>query len=183
MPRSRGERRDPVQCPLIPKASGMTLHDLETPALVLDEPRMARNIKRMRTHLQELGVSFRPHLKTCKSIDVARRMMAQPAGPVTVSTLKEAEYFLANGVTDILYAVGIAPNKLPHVLALRAKGANLTVILDNVDAARAVGMAARDADEPLAALIEIDSDGHRSGVAPDDPLLLEVAAARRSLAS
>ncbi|HWI12643.1 MAG TPA: DSD1 family PLP-dependent enzyme, partial [Burkholderiales bacterium] len=105
------------------------LQDLETPALVLDEGRMSRNISRMRSRLDTLGVSFRPHVKTCKAIDVARRMMSTPAGPITVSTLKEAEYFLAHGVTDILYAVGIAPNKLPHVLALRGQGARLTVIL------------------------------------------------------
>jgi len=158
----------------------MNLPDLETPALVLDEARMTRNIDRMRSHLDELGVSFRPHVKTCKSIDVARRMMATPSGPVTVSTLKEAEYFLANGVSDILYAVGIAPNKLGHVLALGAKGAKIKVILDNVEAARVVVAASRDATAPLEALIEIDSDGHRSGVQPGDPLLLEIAGALES---
>jgi len=156
------------------------LHDLETPALVLDEGRMSRNISRMRSRLDTLGVSFRPHVKTCKSIDVARRMMSTPAGPITVSTLKEAEYFLAHGVTDILYAVGVAPNKLSHVLALRARGARLTVILDNVDAARAVAAASRDAGQCLEALIEVDSDGHRSGVQPADPLLLAIAAALES---
>jgi D-serine deaminase-like pyridoxal phosphate-dependent protein len=62
----------------------MKLQDLETPALVLDEARMARNIERMRSHLQALRVAFRPHVKTCKSIDVARRMMTRPTGPVTV---------------------------------------------------------------------------------------------------
>jgi D-serine deaminase-like pyridoxal phosphate-dependent protein len=158
----------------------MNLPDLETPALVLDDVRMTRNIERMRAHLGELGVLFRPHVKTCKSIEVARRMMTTPSGPVTVSTLKEAEYFLGHGVSDILYAVGIAPNKLHHVLALQAKGAKLKLILDNVEAARAVAAASCDAKTPLEAMIEIDSDGHRSGVQPDDPLLLEVAGALES---
>lgn len=153
----------------------MTLQELETPALLLDEARMSANIRRMRSHLGELRVAFRPHVKTCKSIDVARRMMTAPTGPVTVSTLKEAEYFLAHGVTDILYAVGIAPGKLSHVQALRRRGAQLKVILDNVEAAKAVAAASGDAAGPLEALIEVDCDGHRSGVQPDDPLLLEVA--------
>lgn len=153
----------------------MTLQELETPALLLDEARMSANIRRMRSHLGELRVAFRPHVKTCKSIDVARRMMTAPTGPVTVSTLKEAEYFLAHGVTDILYAVGIAPGKLSHVQALRRRGAQLKVILDNVEAAKAVAAASADATGPLEALIEVDCDGHRSGVQPDDPLLLEVA--------
>ncbi len=155
----------------------MNLHQLETPALALDETRMRRNIARMRSHLQSLGVAFRPHVKTCKSIDVARLMMATPRGPITVSTLKEAEYFLAHGVTDMLYAVGIAPNKLAHVLALLDQGAQLKVIVDSVEAARAVAAAASGAGKTLETLIEIDSDGHRSGVQPDDALLIDLAQA------
>lgn len=158
----------------------MNLEALETPALVLDAARMDANIARMRSHLAQLGVAFRPHVKTCKSIDVARRMMATPSGPVTVSTLKEAEYMLAHGVTDMLYAVGIAPAKLPHVLALHARGARLAVILDSIEAAHAVARAARDARVTLEALIEIDSDGHRSGVQPDDPRLPAIAEALAS---
>ncbi len=53
---------------------------------------------------------------------------------MTVSTLKEAEDCLAHDITDILYAVGIAPTKLPHVLDLRARGADLIIILDHLDA-------------------------------------------------
>jgi D-serine deaminase-like pyridoxal phosphate-dependent protein len=74
---------------------------------------MERNIARLRTRLDGLGVTLRPHLKTAKSVDVARRVMTSPAGPATVSTLKEAEQFVAAGVRDIIYAVGIVPSKLP----------------------------------------------------------------------
>ena len=64
--------------------------------------------------------------------------MPAPGGPITVSTLKEAEQFFAHGVTDILYAVGIAPGKLAHVADLRARGCDLSVILDSVEAAAGV---------------------------------------------
>src|SRR3990170_2009705 len=87
------------------------LAHLPTPCLLLDQQRMDRNIARLRQHLAGLGVPLRPHLKTSKSVDIARRVMATPAGPATVSTLKEAEEFSAAGVRDILYAVGIAPAK------------------------------------------------------------------------
>jgi D-serine deaminase-like pyridoxal phosphate-dependent protein len=63
---------------------------LETPALLLDEQRMDRNIERMRSRLAGLRVAFRPHVKTNKSIDVSRRLMETPQGPITVSTLLEA---------------------------------------------------------------------------------------------
>ena len=143
-----------------------TLSTLETPCLVLDETRMTRNIARLRTRLDTLGVGLRPHLKTGKSIEVARRMMASPHGPATVSTLKEAAQFAASGVRDIVYAVGITPDKLARVLALRAEGVDLIVLLDTVEQAEAVARASREAGTPIPALIEIDCDGHRSGVLP-----------------
>jgi hypothetical protein len=57
----------------------------------------------MRAHLAGLGVAFRPHLKTAKSIEVARMAMATPEGPAIVSTLREAEYFAEGGVRDMIY--------------------------------------------------------------------------------
>ena len=155
----------------------MQLTELETPALLLDRAKLDRNIARMRTQLTGLGgVSHRPHLKTAKSIEVAR-LVAGAGGPITVSTLLEAERFGAAGFSDILYAVGIAPNKLERVIALRRRGIDLSIVTDNVEAAEAVAAAGREAGEPIPVLIEIDSDGHRAGVRPDQPELL-VAIAR-----
>lgn len=144
------------------------LEQLETPALVLDRGRLDRNIRRLRKRLDALGAGLRPHLKTAKSIDVARRVMPTPEGPITVSTLKEAEYFAGHGVRDILYAVGLAPAKLPRVARIREGGADLAVIVDSVEAAQAVAAFSRLAGDPIPVLIEIDSDGHRSGVQPDE---------------
>jgi D-serine deaminase-like pyridoxal phosphate-dependent protein len=150
-----------------------SIEQLETPALLLDPQRMERNIERMRTRLQSLGVAFRPHVKTNKSIDVTRRML--PAGgPITVSTLLEADYFARHGFRDILYAVGIAPNKLAHVAALQAQGVGLSLILDSMETARMLADAAR-AGRRFDLLIEIDSDDHRAGVKPDGPELLAIA--------
>ncbi len=155
----------------------MKLGQLETPCLVLDEAKLERNVARMRAHLDALGVSLRPHVKTAKSIDVTRRVLRSAQGPITVSTLKEAEYFLANGVSDMLYAVGAAPNKLAHITDLRRRGASLALILDNLGAAHAVAAHARDSADRIPVLIEIDCDGHRSGIAPGDAALLQVGRA------
>ena len=65
-----------------------TLAELATPCLVLDAERMERNIARLKARLDRLGVTLRPHLKTSKSVEVARRVMTSPAGPATVSTLQ-----------------------------------------------------------------------------------------------
>ena len=141
---------------------------LTTPALVLDSGKMIRNIKRLENRARNLGVTLRPHLKTAKAPEVSRRLSGGVNGPITVSTLAEADEFHAAGHQDILYAVGIAPQKLGRVQTLRDKGCDLTVILDSAAQAQAVAQAG------VPALIEIDSDGHRGGLHPADPMLIEV---------
>lgn len=150
-----------------------TLETLETPALVLDAAVMEANIARLRERLRRLGVALRPHVKTAKSIAVAKRCLEGEPGGITVSTLAEAEYFAEHGVRDILYAVGIAPNKLEHVKDLRRRGIDLAVVLDNVDQAKLI--------DDIPALIEIDCDGHRSGVKPEGPGLTELGRAVKNL--
>ena len=152
---------------------------LPTPSLVLDEARMMRNIKRLRTRVGALGVTLRPHLKTAKSVQVARRLLTDGSGPAAVSTLREAEVFAAAGVRDILYAVGISPDKLSRVLALRATGCDLSVVLDCVAQAEAVARACRGSGDAIPVLIEIDCDGHRSGLAPGDPAIVAIGAILR----
>ena len=155
----------------------MNLHTLDTPALILDEARMDTNIARMRDKAQALGVTLRPHLKTSKCWEVAKRQLWTPEGPATVSTLKEAEEFAAHGVKDMIYAVGIAPQKLHRVAALLRQGVDLKIILDNVDSARAVSRFCQEEHLPIKVMIEIDCDGHRSGLKPQSAEILEVAAA------
>ena len=151
-----------------------SIAELETPALILDAGRLQRNLARMREKLERHGVALRPHVKTAKSIEVVRRALIGQPGGITVSTLKEADQFFACGFGDILYAVGIAPNKLDHVAALRAKGADVTVLLDSVESGRMVADRGRALGIDFPALIEIDSDGHRSGVRPGDPALMAI---------
>ena len=161
----RPARSCPVDIAMI-SAPAATLDTLETPCLLLDETRMMRNIERLNGLMAGHGVRLRPHLKTPKSIDVARRVMTGPTGPAAVSTLQEAEQFAAAGITDLLYAVGVSPAKLDRVLALRRQGADLTVVVDSLQAASAVAGRAQAQGEIIPALIEIDCDGHRAGVQP-----------------
>lgn len=145
---------------------------LGTPALLLSLERLDRNIARMKTRMDGFGAPLRPHIKTAKSHEVYRRALDGAVG-VTVSTLAEAEYAHRNGARNILYAVGIAPAKLDRAAALRAEGADLTVVVDSLDAARAV--AAHPGEPP--ALVEIDSDDHRAGVKPKSEAAREIARA------
>jgi D-serine deaminase-like pyridoxal phosphate-dependent protein len=107
---------------------------------------------------------------------VLLRQLAAGARGVTVSTLAEARWCFDMGVEDVVYAVGIVPQKLAEVLDLRRRGCSLRIILDSVEAAGATVRAGREAGHRFEALIEIDVDGHRAGVEPSSPRLLEIAA-------
>jgi D-serine deaminase-like pyridoxal phosphate-dependent protein len=149
----------------------MKLADLPTPCLVLDRTILARNLRGMAATLARLNVPLRPHMKTAKSIDVARMALAGQPGGITVSTLAEAEYFHGHGINDILYAVGITPQKLDQVAKLNANGGGVMVLTDDPDTASAIAGHPR----PPRALIEIDSGEERGGVHPGSGLLLELA--------
>ena len=152
-----------------------SINALTTPALLLKVERVRRNIARLQGHLHSLGVPLRPHLKTAKCAEVARMVMPTDAGPATVSTLREAEQFAAAGVRDLLYAVGISPDKLPRVLALRKSGVDLSIVLDSLDQAHAVVAACKDSQTSIPVLIEIDADDQRAGLLPTDIRVIDIA--------
>ena len=150
-----------------------SLSDIETPAAIVDVARTQRNITRMQDRMNALGVRFRPHVKTTKCVAVADRQRAAGANGITVSTLREAEEFFAAGYDDILYAVCIAPHRLSRAQALRDQGCRLKILVDSVEAAQAV-VEATSHRNAFEVLIEIDTDGHRSGVGPEDERVLEI---------
>jgi D-serine deaminase-like pyridoxal phosphate-dependent protein len=154
--------------------------DLETPLLLLDERRMQHNIDRMQARMDALGVRFRPHAKTSKCTVVVKRQLAAGATGITVSTLKEAERFFAAGIDDILYAVAIVPAKFDHALRLARAGLRLTLLVESVAAAEQLTQHGLHHGHCHDVLIEIDTDGHRSGLTPSDPRLVAVARALRT---
>ena len=151
-----------------------TLAHLDTPAALIDLSRMQRNITRMQQRADALCVRLRPHVKTSKCTPVVQAQLAAGAQGITVSTLKEASQFFADGITDILYAVGIVASKLPAALALRRQGCDLKLITDSVASAEAIVAFGREHGERFEVWIEIDTDGHRSGIKPAEPALIDV---------
>jgi D-serine deaminase-like pyridoxal phosphate-dependent protein len=150
------------------------LAQLPTPTALLDEARMQHNIRHMQQRVSALGARLRPHVKTAKSLAVAQQQLAAGAQGITVSTLKEAQVFFEAGITDILYAVCIAPTKLAQAQALREQGCALKVVVDSLDAAQALVAHVQATSHRFEVLIEIDTDGHRAGVLPESTLLLDV---------
>jgi D-serine deaminase-like pyridoxal phosphate-dependent protein len=154
-----------------------TVGTMATPALLLDKGRLDRNLARLSSRMAARGVVLRPHMKTAKSIDVARRAYPSEPGPITVSTLAEAEYFARHGFRDMTYAVGLAPHTAARAIRLRKAGIDIKVLLDSPEQAAMLGAAGRAAGVTPSAFIEIDCDGHRGGLTGTDPKLLVVATA------
>ena len=154
-----------------------TVCSLATPALLLDKVRLDRNLARLSSRMAAQGVVLRPHMKTAKSIDVARYAQRSGAGPITVSTLAEAEYFARHGFRDMTYAVGVAPHTADRAMRLRKAGIDIKVLLESPEQAAMLGASGRAAGVTPSAFIEIDCDGHRGGVTATDPKLVVVAAA------
>ena len=120
----------------------------------------------MRARMQRHGVTLRPHLKTAKSTDVARLASAAESGPVTVSTLREAEYFFEQGFDDHLLRGRDRAGKAPtRGCACRARCV-ATIVTDSADVAGAIASFARTAHCAVKVLIEIDSGDGRAGVLP-----------------
>src|SRR5258706_6218948 len=111
---------------------------LATPAFLVDLRAVARNCRAMREKALASAVNFRPHVKTHKTREIARMQHGGKVGPITVSTLAEAEAMAADGFRDITYAFPIGPDKLARAAALARQIDRLNVVLDSETALPAV---------------------------------------------
>lgn len=152
-----------------------SLFDLETPCLIADRGRLEANAGRMRVRAEKFRVRLRPHVKTTKSADIARIAHGGTEGPVTVSTLKEAEYFFRHGFSDICYAVAISPNKFAHAADLVVRGADLNVLVSSEVCARELAAAGGERSAAPGVMLEIDSGEHRTGFSPAGDDLIAAA--------
>lgn len=143
------------------------LTDIVTPAFLVDRPTVLRNCTRMRDKALASGVTFRPHVKTHKTTEVGRMQHGGRTGPITVSTLAEAEAFAEDGFRDITYAVPIAPSreKLTRAAELARRVERLSVLIDSDAALRAL----EEFDFRFDVFLKVDCGTHRAGVDPDSP--------------
>ena len=156
----------------------METASLPTPSLLLDLDRLKANAARMRDLARRSGVVLRPHVKTHKCPEIARLQHGGAAGPVTVSTLAEAEAFAREGFGDILYAVPVEPGKFARAFEL-ARGISLGLVVDGAGTVAALARAAAAAGIRPRVFIEIDCGDHRCGV---DPAGAEALALARRIA-
>jgi D-serine deaminase-like pyridoxal phosphate-dependent protein len=146
------------------------IDDLSTPCALVDLERLESNASRMATRAKRLGVQLRPHVKTHKCVEAARIQTAETFGGVTVSTLAEGRAFAAGGFSDITYAVPIAPQKIAKALELHTRIGAFNLVVDTLETAVAVEVAATAGGVTVPVFMEVDCGGGRTGVDPDGEL-------------
>lgn len=139
----------------------MRLDELPTPTLLLDAAKLEANLARMARRASELDVALRPHVKTHKSIAIARRQRDLGASGITVSTLAEARVFAAAGFDDITWAFPLISSRLDEVASLSTE-IRLGVVVDSLAAVEALAELGASA----AVWIKVDCGYHRAGVDP-----------------
>ncbi len=137
--------------------------DLNTPVLVLDADAMERNIAVMAGLVAAHGVALRPHAKTHKSVDIARRQVAAGAVGVCCAKIGEAEVLAADGIEGILITSPVAaPRAIERLAALAGAAKGLMAVVDNPAVAARLDAALKT---PLDVIIDIDPGIARTGVA------------------
>ena len=139
--------------------------DVETPAAVVDVDRLERNLAGWQTRCDELGLANRPHVKTHKCTEIARRQVALGAAGVTCQTLGEAEAMAAAGIDDLLVAMYVVGERKLARLSRLLERARVSVAADDSRVLPGLDRAAADAGRELRVLVECDTGLGRTGVA------------------
>src|SRR4026207_1442759 len=149
----------------------MHISELETPAVVIDLDVMDQNLARMAAYCREHQLLLRPHTKSHKIPELAKRQIASGATGITVAKLGEAEVMLKAGITDILIAYPIVGDDKATHLAKLAEQASMSVALDSEEAARGISRAATRQGTRIGVLIEMDVGFGRCGLGNENDLL------------
>lgn len=145
---------------------------LQTPALVIDLDVLERNIARMAEHASAKGIALRPHAKTHKSAEIARRQIAAGAEGVCVAKLGEAEALADAGVESLLITSPIVTDSgIARLMALNARIEEVMATCDNPDVAARLAAAAHAGGKALKLLVDIDPGLGRTGIAIGDKAL------------
>lgn len=156
-----------------------TVHDLETPSVLVDMTVMEGNIAAMQKRCDDLGIQFRPHIKTHKIPDIARRQVEAGAVGIACQKVSEAEVFADAGFDDIQIPYNIVGERKTRRLAALAKRADVTVTVDSRAVVDGIAAAAQRAGVTVNMMVELVALNQRTGTTPEHALEL----ARRIVAA
>ena len=142
----------------------MLKDELDTPSLLVDLDKLARNISDMADFAAKTGVQLRPHAKTHKTPEIAKMQLDAGAVGLTVAKLSEAETFADAGCTDLLIAYPLVGSIKQRRLFALLERAQVTTVLDHPDIALELSRAAVEFGRELPVLVDVDTGMHRTGV-------------------
>ena len=146
--------------------------DVPTPALILDLDAFESNLKTMAEHCRRAGVNYRPHAKTHKCPEIARRQIASGAIGICAATVPEVEALAAGGIRGILLTSPIMePAKIHRVVDLIKRGHSIMLAVGHARQAHLLAEAADAAKVNLDVLVDVDVGDRRTGILPGQPAL------------
>lgn len=152
----------------------MNIETIKTPSLIVDSERVRRNAANITARAKSLNVRLRPHVKTHRSLEIAKLQIEGNFGGIMVSTLSEAHFFGDNGFRDITYGVPVERGKFDEVLAISRKLDKFAVLTADLETARGLNEAAMKADSRVGVYLKVDVGYHRAGVEPHTPEAVEI---------
>lgn len=159
---------------------GDPLDALDTPSMIVDLTLMEDNITRMMTRFRGSQVHVRPHLKTVKSPDLARLLLAAGAAGGCVAKVSEAEVMAQAGIDDLLITTEIVGTpKLARLVALVQQHPRIKVVVDSQEGAQALNQAMHHAQLHIDVLMDLNVGQNRCGVTPGEEALQLAQAIRR----
>ncbi|HWE35752.1 MAG TPA: alanine racemase [Isosphaeraceae bacterium] len=149
---------------------GLSKADLSTPALLVDLDAFEANLRRMADHVAAAGVALRPHAKTHKCPEVARRQVALGAVGISTATVAEAEAMAAAGLPGVLLTSPIVDRgKVDRMVELKRRGGDVLLAVGHEREAELLDEAARSSGVTLDVLLDLDVGDRRLGVEPGEP--------------
>jgi D-serine deaminase-like pyridoxal phosphate-dependent protein len=140
---------------------------IATPALVIDLDAMERNIAAMAAHSKKNNIALRPHAKTHKCSQIAKRQIAAGALGICCAKLGEAEALAAAGIDSILITSPVVTDGgIARLIVLNSCIRELTVVCDNVAIAKKLAEAA--SGKPLRIFVDMDPGMSRTGIRPGE---------------
>ena len=152
-----------------PAEPGMSVEDVDTPALIVDLAAFERNLEIMAEEARKGGVALRPHGKTHKCPSIGQQQMAHGAVGLCVQKVSEAEALVRGGIPDVLVCNEIVSEKKLRRLASLARRARIGICVDDPDNIEELGAVAQSFGVELRVLVEIDAGIERCGIAPGEP--------------
>jgi D-serine deaminase-like pyridoxal phosphate-dependent protein len=146
--------------------------EIPTPALLLDAERFERNLQRMAAHAARTGKALRPHAKTHRCPEIARRQVAAGALGVACAKLGEAEVMARAGVRGLLITTEVVPpSGIRRLTRLTGEAPDTMVVVDHPDNVRALGVAAAEDGVTVNVLVDVHVGARRTGAEPGEPAL------------